>query len=167
MKKKTIIMTLILLAASATLVIAGPYGKGKHRGRQAMDDGGWQCPGMNDTGFSDLELTDKQIEKVRALRESFQKELIPLRTKKFEKKAELRLLWMQTKPDPDKIKANQKEINGLKLKIEEKTTSFRLAFRNLLTKEQLTRFLTRQGGWGSQGGKGSHRGPGKWKGCRR
>ena len=65
---------------------------------------------MDGTILSKLNLTAEQTEKIRTLRESFQKDITPLRTRIFEKKAEMRLLWMQTKSDAAGIKAKEKEI---------------------------------------------------------
>ena len=95
MKKLSILATLAVLLASATLVMADPGSKGDKMGHRWM---------MEDSILSSLELTAGQIEKIRVLRESFQKDIIPLRTQKFERKAELRLLWMQMNLDPEKIK---------------------------------------------------------------
>ena len=74
----------------------------------------------------------------------------------------MRLLWMQTKLDSDKIRATQREIRDLMVQMQEKHTDCRLAFRNILTPEQTSRLLA-QGfgrgkgrGWGGRhGGRGS------------
>ena len=132
MKKLSILATLVLLFASATLVMADPGSKGgkmEHR---------WM---MEDSILSSLNLTAEQIEKIRVLRESFQNDTTPLRTQKYERKAELRLLWMQMNLDPEKIKAKQKELHNLRWQLKEKTTDYRLAFRDILTPEQLSKFL--------------------------
>ena len=132
MKKLSILATMVLLFASATLVMAGPGSKGgkmEHR---------WM---MEDSILSSLNLTAEQIEKIRVLRESFQKDIIPLRTQKYERTAELRLLWMQMNPDPDKIKAKQQQIHNLIWQLLEKSRDYQLAFRDILTPEQLAKFL--------------------------
>jgi Spy/CpxP family protein refolding chaperone len=113
-----------------------------------------------------LNLSAEQSEKIRGLRESFVKETTPIRTQLFTKKTEMRLLWIQTSLDADKIRATQKEIQGLMGQMQEKTTDFRLAFRNLLTPEQTSQLLA-QGvggrGPGSDWGRGKGSGPGN--GC--
>lgn len=132
MKKLSILATMVLLFASATLVMAGPGSKGgkmEHR---------WM---MEDSILSSLNLTAEQIDKIRVLRESFQKDIIPLRTQKYERTAELRLLWMQMNVDREKIKAKQKELHNLRWQLQEKATEYRLAFRDILTPEQLSKFL--------------------------
>jgi Spy/CpxP family protein refolding chaperone len=138
MKKFSLLAALVTILASATFVLAGPRGGGE-RG-----DPGWAIDG---TILSKLNLTEEQTEKVRALRGSFQKDITPLRIQIFEKKAELRLLWMQTESDAATIKAKGKEIHDLMWQIREKATDFRLALRSVLTSEQLSKFLALGGDW--------------------
>lgn len=153
MKKCSLLAALVTILASATFVLAGPCGGGE-----------WGNPGwaMDDTILSKLNLTAEQTEKIRTLRESFQKDITPLRTRIFEKKAEMRLLWMQTEPDAARIKAKEKEIHDLKWQALEKATDFRLTFRSVLTPEQLSKFLAMGGDWGRHHGRDwrGHHGPG-------
>lgn len=136
MKKITIIAALLFVVASATAAMAwGPCFSGMG-GR--MDPGRW----MNSSALSSLNLTPEQSEKVRALRESYLRDTMPLQTQMFNKRAELKLLWIQTVSEPDKIKAKQKEILGLAGQILEKATDSALAFRNILTPEQCSQFLS-------------------------
>ena len=81
----------------------------------------------------------------------------------------MRLLWIQTKLDPDKIKATQREARDLMGQMQEKRTDFRLAFRNILTPEQTSNLLAQ--GIGSRmghrwGDRGKDRGLGGGPGCR-
>lgn len=159
MKKISVFaVVLLLLFGSANFVMAGQKGKGAGMG-----------PGrsMNASTFACLDLTTEQSEKIRALREAYMKEVAPLRTQLHTKRAELRLLWVQTKPDPAKIKALQKEILGLRGQVQDKTTDHRLEFRNILTPEQLTKLLAQGLGrghhgprWGKGGGRGQSMGHG-------
>ena len=136
MKKITIIAALFLVVASATAAMAwGPCFSGKG-GR--MGPGRW----MNFSTLSSLNLTPEQSERVRALRESYLRDTMPLQTQLFNKRAELKLLWIQTVSEPDKIKAKQKEILGLAGQIQEKATDCVLVFRNILTPEQCSQFLS-------------------------
>jgi Spy/CpxP family protein refolding chaperone len=100
---------------------------------------------MNPCILTALNLTGPQLEQMRALKEKYQREVIPLHTQRFEREAELNLLWMQTKPESDKILAKQKEIHQIVWQIEEKATTYRLAFRSILTPEQLVKFLAMGG----------------------
>jgi Spy/CpxP family protein refolding chaperone len=157
MKKISLIIAVILLVASANIAMAGHRGKGGGMGPWA---------GMNDPALSNLNLTTEQEEKIRALGESHQKELAPLRMELFKKHTELKLLWMQTNLDANKIKAKQKEIHELRGKLQEKYTDSRLDFFNILTPEQRTQFiLQRHGrGHGFRGPRAGLHGPGHGKG---
>lgn len=156
MKKFSLLAALVTILASAAFVLAGPCGSGE-RG-----DPGWAIDG---TILSKLNLTAEQTEKVRALRLSFQKDITPLRIQIFEKKAEMRLLWMQTESDAARIKAKEKEIHDLMWQVREKATDFRLALRGVLTSEQLSKFLALGGDWKHHHGRdwrshhGSREGP--------
>jgi Spy/CpxP family protein refolding chaperone len=142
MKRITLITTLIIMLASAPLVMAQSRGmKGE------MGPGG----GRHAAALANLNLTAEQSEKIRAIREAHHKDILPIQTKMFTKRAELRLLWMQTNPDSAKIKSKQKEILDLKGQLQEKQTDFRLEFLNTLTPEQRTKLLAQ--------GLGRHHGP--------
>ena len=65
-----------------------------------------------------------------------------LRVQERERNAELRLLWLQLRPDPAKVKLKLRQIQELKWQIFEKDVEHWIAFRNLLDEEQLSRFLT-------------------------
>jgi Spy/CpxP family protein refolding chaperone len=159
MKKYGLFVTFISFLISAAFFIAFPC-NGCNFGNPgfAVD---------HDGILSKLDLTEEQMNKIRSLRESFYKDTTPLRTQIFEKRAELRLLWMQTELDVEKIKAKEKEIHDLIWQVFKKTTDFRLKFRSLLTSEQLSKFLALGGDWRHSHGKdwrhyhGPDRGPGK------
>lgn len=159
MKKISVIAAFLLVVASATLVMAGPRGKGNGGG------GGWHSA---PSALASLNLTAEQSEKIRALRESLLKEVTPIRAQLLAKRAELRLLWIQTKLDPDKIRAIQREARDLKGQTQEKRTDFRLAFRNILTPEQTSKLLAQGLGRGKGhrwGNRGKDRGLGGGPGC--
>jgi len=162
MKKISVIAAFLIVVASATLVMAGPRGKGNRGGE------GWrEAP----SALASLNLTAEQSEKIRALRESLLKEVTPIRAQLLSKRAELRLLWIQTKLDPDKIRAIQREARDLRGRMQEKRTDFRLAFRNILTPEQTSKLLAQGIGsrmghrWGNRGNdRGLGGGPGyRWQ----
>ena len=83
-----------------------------------------------------LNLTEEQSAKIRSLREAHQKEVVPLRSELFAKRAELRALWAQTSPDKGAILAKQKETSKLRDQMREKKTIHRLEMRAILTPEQ-------------------------------
>jgi Spy/CpxP family protein refolding chaperone len=127
MKKIVSMVVLILFVASANLAAAGPGGRGD-RGRDALI-------------LEGLNLTPEQMEKIRVLKASYLKEREPLRNQLYTKRMELKLLWMQTKPEAEKIKSKQKEIHDLKWQLIEKRRDHRLAFREVLTPEQLSKYI--------------------------
>ena len=132
MKKIYFIVVLLFLFAASGLVMAGPRGGG----------GGERDVLL----LGSLNLTAEQIEKIRILRESYRKEDEPLRNRLFGMRMALKLLWMQLKPDSGKIRSLQKEIHNLKWQLQEKRTDYRLAFRDILTPEQLSRYIVLKDG---------------------
>lgn len=152
MKKTGLITAVLIVLAFATIAMAkGPGSSGMGMGMPGDIDG--------DALFA-LDLSKAQTEKIREIREKQHKEIMPLRVKSFEKKAELKLLWMQLHPDVAKIKNMHKELNALKLKMGEKNIDFCLEVRNVLTPEQLSRYLALK----NERGYGYHHGYGKGNG---
>jgi len=129
MKKISIIMAFILLAASALPLMATSDYRGK---RDAERDA---------LILDSLNLNAEQTDKILNLKAAYLKEKDPLRSRLFNKWMELKLLWMQAKPDPEKIKSKQKEIHDLKWQLTIKRTEYRLAIRNILTPEQLSKYI--------------------------
>ena len=147
---------LIATALASTTYAFGPgggWGRG-HGGRACFNQGG-DIPGA-----AQLNLTAEQTEKIRTLREAHLKDVKPLQDKMFSKRGELRLLWLQTNPDQDKIRAAQKEIRSLRDQIDDKRTSHRLAALKLLTPEQQTKVQAYGAGRGFGGGRGPGGSPG-------
>jgi Spy/CpxP family protein refolding chaperone len=150
-KLVTVFMAVLIVTALSTATFAHAWG-GWGRGHARGVGGG---PGF-DRDFQDisgLNLTDAQTAKIRELRESKLKDITPLREKMFSKRGELRLLWLQTTPDREKITAVQKEIGSLRDLMQEKMTSHRLDMLNILTPEQQTRVqaLATERGFGRGG----------------
>ena len=160
MKKMTILMVFIVLLTSTSLAAAGPNSKGSGKGK------GY---GMHASMLSCLNLKAEQSEKIRLRYESLQKDVLPLRKQTFNTRAELKLLWLQTTPNAEEIKAKQKALHDLKWQIREKKTDYRLAFRKILTPEQLSKYLALRlcKGDGSWYGKGHHRRHGRAPGGHR
>ena len=121
------------IAFSMIALVAGSYVFADPKGRGTVDFTGSMIESLN--------LTTGQMEKVRDLRGSYLKEKEPLQKQLFTRKTELRLLWMHTKTDAEKIKSVQKEIHDLQWTLLEKRTNFQLAFRNILNPEQLSKYI--------------------------
>ena len=147
MKRMSILGAFMILMVSATWAVAGPFGPGC---------GGTYGGGMGAQALSFLNLTTDQAEKIRSLREFFMREIKPIRLQMFNTRAELRLLWMQTNLDSEKVKAKQKEMGAIQGKIRDRITDLRLAIRKVLTPDQVSQ-LPARGLWRG-------RGQGCWKG---
>jgi Spy/CpxP family protein refolding chaperone len=132
MKRIGFLAVLVLVIGSAAFVMAEA---GKKEGSMK------RLWGMDDSLLSTLSFTTEQLEKVRILDASYQKDIAPLRSQFFEKKTELRLLWREVKLDPIKIKALEREIHELMGRLREKSTDYRLTFRDILTPEQAAKFV--------------------------
>ena len=89
-----------------------------------------------------LNLTPEQVEKMKALRKTFFEQALPLRNELMSKKFELKALWMQTNPDEGKILAKEREINALRVQLQEKATKNRLEMRKILTPEQQAQLIS-------------------------
>ena len=140
-------------------------GPGMGMGYGAYDQGyGPRCQGYGPGAWGPgLNLTPEQTQKMQALQESFFKETIPLRNEMMVKKLELQTLWAQTKPEQEKILAKQKEINALRVQLQERATKNRLEARNILTPEQQAQLGSYRGygpGFGPRHGMRGGYGPG-------
>ncbi|HYA13218.1 MAG TPA: Spy/CpxP family protein refolding chaperone [Syntrophales bacterium] len=162
MKKFTLTLVTVL-AVMALAAYAFAVGPGMERGR-----GGGACYGGEIMALSKLDLTAEQTAKVNALREAHLRDIKPLRDKMFIKRGDLKLLWLQTNPDKDKIMAAQKEIRTLRDQMQDKMTAYRLEVLKVLTPEQREKLKALKmrhgfgpcmgGGRGWQGGSGHHGG---------
>jgi Spy/CpxP family protein refolding chaperone len=160
MKKLSIVFLAVLItAALAATTFAYGWGGGWGRGH-ARGAGGFGCD-RDFQAVPELGLTDAQTAKIRDMREAYQKDIKPLRDKMYSKRGELKLLWLQKTPDRQKITAAQKEIGSLRNQMDEKRTSHRLDFFNILTPEQQTKAQALAAGKGFGPGKGGRgMGPG-------
>ena len=122
--KRIVITAILVMLAAAGSVSAQPRGKG----------------GL-DVVLNSLNLTPQQMDKARALEASYQNEKEPLQSQLYTKRMELKLLWMQTKPEPEKVRRKQREIHDLQWQLRERRTNHRFAFRNILTQEQLYKYI--------------------------
>ena len=117
---------------SSTLALAGHHDE---------DDSREHKKEMSLPCLSYLKLTARQKEEIYGLNRIFQKEIERLRSEEFKLRTELKLLWMQSHPDPRKIMAKERSVHDLKWQMKEKSVDYRLRFRSLLTAEQLAEYL--------------------------
>lgn len=91
--------------------------------------------------LAQIDLSTEQTKKIRELRMAFEESIMPLKLQEHRVKAELNIFWLQMKPDTKKIKSAQKKMHDIKFQILEKQTKYKIAMREVLTKDQLSRFL--------------------------
>lgn len=143
-KVKIWMVGLALIAMTGLAIAAGPgYGFGMRA----------NCP----AGIDRLKLTTEQKTKLGELQEKFRKDTISLRNEMQIKRLEMQTLWTYPNPDKDKILAKQKELNGLRDKLQAKVTDFRFEIRQVLTPEQAAQIGTLRPGMGFGRGMGRHR----------
>lgn len=130
MKKLIMAVCSILLSlAVATPLLAKDCNKG---GRHGMCDE----TKKHDAFFAKLNPTPAQKAQIKTMREAFLRETKPLKDQIFSKRGDLKLLWLETNPDKNKIMALQKEIRAIRDQIEDKALSQRLDILNIMTPEQ-------------------------------
>ena len=109
MKKTLIIMALVLAVVTISSgAWAGPWG-GRTFGMGPMLSN----------------LTPEQSSQVLALQQSHQEKIAPIQEELFNKKMELRTLWVDHNPDQVRITALQKDIFGLMDLLQQESTVLR------------------------------------------
>lgn len=126
------------LAASSW---AGPGGGGMGGGK------GWGMKGA-------MNLSPDQASKFFDLKEKFRNDTAAARKEMMVKHAELAALWKAEKPDQAAIAAKQKELNALRVQMQEKRTAFQLEAGKIAPE------LAKGSGRGMGGGMGRGMGPG-------
>ncbi len=102
-----------------------------------------------------MSLTPEQKAKVEDLHRSFLKENAQLIGSLVTKRLELRSLWTDPKAEDKAIMDKEKELSALRAQIKDKAFQMRLAFRKLLTPEQLANWRWGEG-MGHRGMMGGH-----------
>lgn len=113
---------------------------------------GWLGP-FNSDLLARLKLSEEQIAKIEALRDSLVEKVAPLRSSLFEIKGELKDLWIQGKPDEGKIREKQKEVRSLRDQIKDRIKNYSLELKKLLTPEQDSQLAALWLEWGKGAGK--------------
>ena len=132
-KTVMVIMALLIAALVSGTALASRWGRGPGY------DGAYghgPCQGDVYRGIQQLNLTAEQTAKLAELKNARTREMIPLQEKMFAKRNEIRALWLDKAPDQEKIVAAQKELDGLRAQLQEKTTTYRLESLKVLTPEQ-------------------------------
>jgi len=156
MKRLATTFTIVLsVMAMAALALGQGWEMGQGQG-WGMGQGRGTCYWGDVTAMKELNLTEEQTTKTNVLRNTHLKEIKPLQDTLFSKSGELRLLWLETDPDRDKIMALQKEIRTLRDQMEDKNISYRLAILKILTPEQRNKLVGSR--WGAGLGSGPRQG---------
>jgi Spy/CpxP family protein refolding chaperone len=152
MKKTTIIG--LSLALVVALVATVAFARGPGFGGYGMGPG---------YGYSAIaNLTAEQSSQIQTLQKAHWEEIAPLQQALFQKRTELRNLWLTPSPDQAAVTAKQKEILDLQSKLQEKVTNLRLEVRKVLTPEQQAQFDTFGPGKGFGPGMGRMGRMGRW-----
>lgn len=128
MKRKRLmigIMVLLFLALTTTVFAFGPRG-----GRGYSDFCRMQ---------EELNLTKDQSERLWQIRERYHTDTERLRYEIFQKSLELKTLYGDPKADKTTILNKQKELNALRLKLQDRRAQMRVEQREVLTPEQLNK----------------------------
>jgi Spy/CpxP family protein refolding chaperone len=86
--------------------------------------------------YAKLNLTSEQKARIKALRDAYLHDIKPLQDQMFSKRGDLKLLWLQDKPDKDRILATQREIRTIRDQMQDKAIAHRVDIVNILTPEQ-------------------------------
>ena len=109
-------------------------------------------PGM----MGQPEFSPEQAKEMHKMRMKLHKEIAPLRTDLETKEMELQELWMDEKPDVEKIVKKVSEINKIQWQIQEKGIRHQFEIYKTLKPEQQKMFRSRhQMGMGPKGGCGA------------
>ena len=148
MKKSIIIISsLLMVALVAGSVFAWGPGKGRGMGAGYNQD----CPRYGgQSAFNDL--SQDQRDGLTALRQKFIDETYEVRSAKFTKQQEMRMLMETSDPDRAKLDTLSQEITDLQKQVRDKRIDFRLAAKKIAPE------LGMGAGFGQGRGNGSRRG---------
>lgn len=126
MKLLTTIAVIVLFATMAVMHAFAQ--RGLFRDAPAYSEDISAVPGLN--------LTAEQKIEMDTLRESYRRDARPLQERLSDRKAALRLLWMERDPDEAKIATARHEIDVLRRRLREIDGHYRRSLDDLLTPEQ-------------------------------
>ena len=88
-----------------------------------------------------LDLTDEQRKEIRILRQSLMEEMAPLRSLRYEKFTEIKLLMSDPGHDKERVISKMREFHELIWQMVEKEMHYRLSFKDVLNQEQYAKYL--------------------------
>jgi len=86
-----------------------------------------------------LDLSQEQKQQMRAVWNRYRNDVHDLRYDLMEKRVEARKLFTDPKADQAAILAKERELNGLRQKLMERTMQAKLEWRSILTPEQIAK----------------------------
>lgn len=132
MKKSLVLLSVLFLFAMGAMTTVHAW----RRGPGSMMGYGSDCYGAGVLANPNLNLTEEQAARIRALDEKYLGEIKPIQDQFYDKRGELKLEWLQRTPDHSKINALQQEVTNLRNQMREKMTGHRLDVLKILTREQ-------------------------------
>jgi len=135
MKKLPVIAVVISLAAVvASPAVAWAEMRRGHGHAPDYAEAIIAAPGLN--------LSDTQITKLNTLREVHLQVIEPIQRQMHRNGDAMRFLWLERKPDQEKIRTIQNEVRTLRNKRNEKQAAYRLEVQKVLTPEQQAKIQT-------------------------
>lgn len=128
MKKTGIILMVLMLASFLSLNFAEAQRYKNVEGHGFMSVG----PEM----VKKLGLTDEQTIKLESIKRDHLKQITPVQTELFGKRAEMRLLWIEPALDEKKIIEKQKKINELMNILKMHQIKYKLNYTKIFTPTQ-------------------------------
>jgi Spy/CpxP family protein refolding chaperone len=136
-------------------------------GGWAFADGRWGTKryGSPGCGHGDpySNLTPEQREKLQAQEEKYYRDTEDLRRDLYQKRLDLRKVWIDPKADSEGIRAKQKEVFEVERRLQDKAFDHRMALRDLVPEGELSRSpegYDHGRGYGPHHWGGHRRGPG-------
>jgi len=133
MKRTGLLSAIFLLLILCSYAGAADWGRGR---------GGPPGQERDFTAISGLNLTDEQINAIKALRQAHLSDIKPLQEKMMAKREELKALWLETSPSREKIAVAQEETDRLRMEMHDKMGAYRRSIFRLLTPEQQEKVRT-------------------------
>jgi Spy/CpxP family protein refolding chaperone len=153
---KKIIGTAIVAVALVGLAGAADAFGGKGRGSGRAEGGpGYRIERM----AARLELTDEQKAEIDKIHEEGTADAARLRKELRRAKNELEGVMLDDAPKADEVRKLAREVGDLRTEMQILRLEKRLAFRKVLTPEQLDKWIAHHGGRGMGPGRGRGHGP--------
>lgn len=137
MKRLGFLLIILVVLGMAGQAHSWPWGLGSEW---------WLDPALS----PQLNLSEAQQTKLKALHQALVAELNPLKDRLFAKKMELRALWSQTNAPQGRIAEKQQEILAIRTRMQELATKYQIDCRECLTPEQRQKLAAMPPGWGGK-----------------